>query len=510
MLGRRRLTWILIAVLVLALAGAGGGVLAWAWYNEKPSSVSVPGSSTVEFVPRAAPVKERRPKRVVLNEPWTTYAYDLQRTHLAFFPLRPPYRRIWTVRTGYYIEFPPAVAYDRVFVAQLKGRFFAIDAKTGDVIWQKRFRACTAASPTVSKGVLYQPYLPQPCDYASRSRRGFIVAMKVQGGKELWRFPVTTEASLLLRKGVLYFGGWDGYVYALRIRDRKVLWKYRADHELNSSPAYANGTIYIGSNGGTLYALDVQTGKPRWTARSFASRRWGHEYFYATPTVAYGRVFIGNSDGIVYAFGATTGRLCLGAPDRQLRLLRQQRCGGGTIYVGSYDGALYALDAATGRVKWRFQAASAIHGAPTVMNGVVYFSSCGTCGHRNSRSVKLGARVTYALDARKGKKLWTFPDGRYSPVVADSRASLPRRRHARLRFGGEARSGQVHEGGQAKAQARNAVASARHAAPCADRDRPRAAQHHSGRVRHDAAPETGAEPPRPDRDRPDPVAGLRL
>jgi outer membrane protein assembly factor BamB len=27
---------------------------------------------------------------------------------------------------------------------------------------------------------------------------------------------------------------------------------------------------------------------------------------------------------------------------------------------------------------------------------------------------------TYALDARSGKPLWTFPDGKYSPVVADS------------------------------------------------------------------------------------------
>jgi hypothetical protein len=31
------------------------------------------------------------------------------------------------------------------------------------------------------------------------------------------------------------------------------------------------------------------------------------------------------------------------------------------------------------------------------------------------------ARTTYALDARTGRRLWTFPDGKYSPVVADSK-----------------------------------------------------------------------------------------
>ena len=233
-MARRRLNWILIGVAAVGLAACAGGVLAWSWYNERPASVR--GSSTLEFVPRAAPVGERRPERVVRDEPWTTYAYDAARTHLAFFPLRPPYRRIWMVRTGYYIEFPPAVAYGRVFVAQLKGRFFAIDAKTGRVIWQKRFSGCTAASPTVSNEVIYQPYVPRPCDYGSRSERGFIVALKVQGGRELWRFPISTESSLLLRRGVLYFGSWDHRVYALRVRDRKVLWMFDADDELNSSP----------------------------------------------------------------------------------------------------------------------------------------------------------------------------------------------------------------------------------------------------------------------------------
>jgi outer membrane protein assembly factor BamB len=414
---RARLIWIVGGAAALALAGAGAGLLAWDWYNERPESVR--GTSTIEFVPREPPQVERPPARVKLDEPWTTYAYDHARTHLSSFPHRPPYRRVWMVRTGSYIEFPPAVAYGRVFVAQLRGRFFAIDAETGRVIWRKRFRACTAASPTVSNGVVYQPYLPLPCDYGSRAKRGFIVAMKVQGGRQLWRFPVSSEASLLLRGGVLYFGAWDHRVYALRVRDRKVLWRFEADDELNSSPAYAAGTIYIGSNGGSLYALDIRTGRLRWRARSFASRRWGREYFYATPTVAYGRVFIGNSDGIVYAFGATTGRL-LWARRIGNYVYSAAAVWRKTVYVGSYDGGLYALDAATGDVKWRFEAASTVHGAPTVNNGVVYFSSCGTCGHRNSRPVKLGARRTYALDARTGKLLWSFPDGRYSPVVADS------------------------------------------------------------------------------------------
>jgi outer membrane protein assembly factor BamB len=80
---------------------------------------------------------------------------------------------------------------------------------------------------------------------------------------------------------------------------------------------------------------------------------------------------------------------------------------------------MYAFNAATGDLRWKWAAPGSIHGAPTVMNGVLYFSSCGTCGHRGSRYAKQGPRGTFALSALTGKLLWSFFDGRYSPVVAD-------------------------------------------------------------------------------------------
>jgi outer membrane protein assembly factor BamB len=80
---------------------------------------------------------------------------------------------------------------------------------------------------------------------------------------------------------------------------------------------------------------------------------------------------------------------------------------------------MYALDAATGDVRWRYPSPSSIHGGPTILAGLLYFATCGTCGHRGSRPAKLGARATIALDARTGRRVWEFPDGKYSPVTAD-------------------------------------------------------------------------------------------
>jgi outer membrane protein assembly factor BamB len=90
------------------------------------------------------------------------------------------------------------------------------------------------------------------------------------------------------------------------------------------------------------------------------------------------------------------------------------------IYVGTWDGYFSAFDAATGDLRWRHDATGGISGAPTVMAGLVYYSTFGKFTNSHQRHVEDGPLRTYALDARTGKPVWQFPDGQYSPVVADA------------------------------------------------------------------------------------------
>jgi outer membrane protein assembly factor BamB len=409
-------------LIALALASAlAFGVAFGFWLHDYATIDEVRGSPTEEFVTTQQKTPEqKRPRKVVLRLPWPTYGLKVQRTHTATdFKLRPPFRLRWTFKAHHVLEFPPSVAYGRLYVAQQRGRFFAFHHRTGKLVWQRRFNHCSASSPTVAYRVVYHAWMqPLPCNRFPRSQPGMITAMAARTGKIIWRFRAGAfETSPLVIGRTLYAGSWDRKLYAIDIYTGKPRWTFTADHEINSSPAYSGGKIYFGTDGGSVYAIDARTGRFRWRAQALA--RFGRrEYFYATPTIAYGRVFIGNADGTLYAFGASSGRL-LWAQQAGTYIYTAAAVWRRKVYVGTWDGKVSAFSASTGDTIWSINAVGAVHGAPTILNGVLYYSTCPICGKGGVRHTKRGPPGTFGVDARNGRRLWKHWAGRYSPVVAD-------------------------------------------------------------------------------------------
>lgn len=460
---RRRL---LIGGALIAVAlGTSAGI----YYRSETKPVEKRGSAKVEFDATAAPERRKAPPRAVA---WPTFGYDPQRSKVSPYDHRPPFERSWRIDAHDTIEFPPSTAYGNVYIAQQRGVFLAIDGKTGRKVFpKKRFKRCAASSPTIAKGWIYQAYMHwAPCPQGASNPTGFVTAINARTGRERWRFRAQPiESSPLLKDGVLYFGSWDHNVYAISARTGRKIWSFRADDKVNTSAAYSKGRIFIATNGGSVYALGAKSGKLAWRAQSQASFG-SREFFYAAPAVAYGRVFIGNTDGTMYALGQRSGKVLwarpLGTYIYSAAAVYERR-----VLVGTYDGMFFALDAATGDTRWQRSTPSAVHAPPVVMGGIVYATTCSSCGSAAARAVKTGKDSTTGFDVRNGRTRWWNNGGKYaSAIIADQ---------DRAYFTGRSQVYALEpkrRGGRGTSVARRHVQARRRRAAQARRDRARSAE----------------------------------
>jgi outer membrane protein assembly factor BamB len=382
------------AVAALALAAIAVAIL----LHRTPPDVH--GSATTDYVP-ALPRPRPRP-----SLSWPQWGLDAQRTRAMPGHLRPPFRLDWVFHGGSLLEFPPALAYGRIYLPTFAGRLYALSPRTGAVLWRYASGRCAWASPAVAAGIVFETFLLRPpACRPDIDAHGALLAFDARTGALRWRAELpATESSPLVAGGVVWVGDWAGDVSAFAARTGRLRWRFHADAPVKSSAALAGGRLYVATYGGHLYALDAWTGRQLWRA-SVQSRLFGRGRFYSTPAVGHGRVYLGATDGKVYAYGARTGRLRWSFSTGGY-VYGSAALVGGLVLIGSYDGRIYALDAATGRPRWSFAAAGPISGSPTVVGNVVYVSTL--------------AERTLALDVQTGRRLWSFPDGKYSAGVADA------------------------------------------------------------------------------------------
>ena len=386
-----------LAVLAVLLAGAVTAIV----IHRLQAEHDVRGSST-EYV-----TTPERTEALPKNVAWPEYGFEPNRTRAVELALRPPFRRIWTFKAGSLVEFPPAIAYGRLYFSTNSGKFLAVNAKTGKRAWKYLSHRCVAASPAVGTqqhGTIYAVFLNRPPCNRNKAQDGKVIAFAAGHGNIRWQKRIgPSESSPLLAGNRLYVGDWSGRLWALDARSGRTIWRSKQLGPIKGAPALAAGKVYVGSYDGHLYCFGAQKGRLLWRAKA-QSRLYGHARFYSSPAVAYGRVYIGGTDGKVYSYGATSGKL------------RWSHSTGGYVYaspavwnqlvfVGSYSRKFFAFDAATGAEAWHFKANGPISGSATVVGNVVYFATL--------------KERTYALNARTGKLLWSFSDGKYTPVVAE-------------------------------------------------------------------------------------------
>jgi outer membrane protein assembly factor BamB len=410
---RRKL--LLGAAVVLVALVAAGTVFA---LTRPPADVSHPN---VEFRPEPTetavpdvpePTPGSKKPDPLQNFTWAQYGYsqDRRRYLPASTVLRPPFWRVWTLPGDVLLEFPPVMAEGKLFLLKNNGALYAIDKKTGKVVWKRKVGVLAAASPAYGNGRVFVSLLSR-----GKTKPGAVVALDASTGKILWTrlLPSRTESSPVFDNDRVYMGSENGTVYSLRAGDGAVRWTYKASGAVKCALALSGGTLYFGDYSGRVYALRQADGHEVWSTGTKGGAfglRSGQ--FYSTPAVAFGRVYIGNTDGRMYSFAATSGKLAwtkgTGSYVYSSPAVAQVPNGKPTVYFGSYDGTFYALDAQSGRVRWSYHDGGKISGGATVVGDIVYFSN-------------IGHRDTTGLGARTGHKVFHMDRGSFNPVISDGR-----------------------------------------------------------------------------------------
>jgi outer membrane protein assembly factor BamB len=321
------------------------------------------------------------------DQQWTMYGAAPQRTQApASIRVRPPFKVVWSRGLESLVEFPAVVQDGVAYVANARGTIWALNMRTGKVIWRHVTpHGKMAASPAIWRDEL-----------VVHGMDGHVWVLRRSDGRLLWHYTVGSpvESSPVVVDGVDVFGGWDGAVTALDLRTRTVRWRYADGCKITSSIAVSGATLYLGDYCGRLLALRRTTGRLRW-AGGVNGR------VYGTPAVAGGRVFVPSSTGGSLTAFSTSGAL-LWRRSVGSYVYSSPAAWGGRVFFGAYNGVFYALDARTGATRWTVGAGGAISGAAVVVDGIAY---AGSFAHR-----------IVGVDARTGRVVLDFPHGEYVPV----------------------------------------------------------------------------------------------
>lgn len=330
------------------------------------------------------------------------------------------------------------------------GYLYAIDARTGHLLWTAHGDNAFMGNPVVAHGVVVAGTGDTGFSFTQlqnfvRGRpvvRGLgwsaIYGFDQRTGRQLWRVPTLGEdmASLAESHGVVFEGTGDGHVLALAIRTGRTVWSADVGgFDSMSSVAVAGDTVYVGfSDPNYLYALDATTGAVRWrvTVPGVANTGMGDNSPAVDP--ANGLVVqdsVVDADPAnktmnleVFAVHAATGKVAWQTKLGRGSAPPAYKAGiamihDGVVYVGSpATSTLQALNEQTGHVLWRMTVpkagpAGAGRGGATYYHGILWLAA--------------GPHV-YAIDPHDGTVLGKVRGGgRYgivNPVVVGGTAYL--------------------------------------------------------------------------------------
>ena len=242
---------------------------------------------------------------------------------------------VWVAEPPFPIgaEVTPTVVGSRVYAAGAGyGEFYALDAATGEEVWQAEVGSYVESAPMVLDGVVYLTVV------------NHAYALNELTGEVIWQvsteeFPARDFPALLV-DGIYYLAPSDN-VYALDAATGEELWSYES-YMLSTAPAVADGVVYGASAGAEfIFALDAATGEELWTEII-------NDFNMYALTVVDGALYGQMDDGYLAAVDVQDGFYLKSYEMGGFSDLRGYTVHDGVVYFGSVSNEIEAYTAPEG------------------------------------------------------------------------------------------------------------------------------------------------------------------
>jgi outer membrane protein assembly factor BamB len=310
---------------------------------------------------------------------------------------------IWKFPTGGIVRATPALLDGVVYFTSDDGWLYAANATTGEQVWKVDIHSVAErevfdnnarvfdylqSSPTIAAGAIY---------IGSADKN--VYALDAKTGTVLWTFATEdlVRATATVDNGTVYIGSWDGLLYALDAATGEMRWKYftgftTLPHYLyrpvQSKALVLDGIVYDAGRKASVVAVDAATGKRVWEY-NYGAGLWVE----SSPNIVDGTLYIGSSGSqALFEINPQTGKRIGGLATGTFNwgtplVVNGVLYTGGTVYQEPREkGGLLAFDIQPGSKlapKWTVPVAttldpgkvwSGVASTPVLANGVIYFA----------------------------------------------------------------------------------------------------------------------------------------
>ncbi|MGG7179148.1 PQQ-binding-like beta-propeller repeat protein [Clostridium paraputrificum] len=202
---------------------------------------------------------------------------------------------------------------------------------------------------------------------------------KVKTADVLWSFKAEGPivSSPVKFENNIIFGSNDKKLYSIDLNTHEKVWSFESDGRISNTPIIEENTVIFSSNS-TCYALDAKTGKEVWKYKSDKVGKdlsGGYDYHSPSPTLYKSLVIFQNRSGDMYGINKVDGKLqwqykAEGCDD----VITTPAIQDNILCIGDVSGNIFGIDLDTQKTIWKKSIGTKIVQAAFIYKDYVYFS----------------------------------------------------------------------------------------------------------------------------------------